>query len=192
MDFMLRNVRLAFPNLFEAKEYKPGDGRPRFDATFLIGPGSENDKAVRAAIKQEATNTYGQKAELLLKQWENNPNKYAYLNGDLKDYDGYAGMMYLSCHSKVKPATFDNVRDPDTGKAREIKSETEGRLYAGCYVNAKVSIYAQKGENAGIRASMSGIQFCRDGDAFSAGRPASADEFEALDDYGATGTDDLV
>ncbi len=190
MDFKLTNVRLAFPNLFEAKEFKPGDGKPRFDATFLIEPGSENDKAIRAAIATEAAAVFGAKATTFLKQWENNSNKHAYVSGDLKEYDGFAGMMSLACHSKVRPGVFDNVRDPATGKARAIVSAAEGKPYAGCFVNAKVSIYAQKGENPGIRASFTGVQFWADGDAFTAGRAASADEFDDLVE-GAT-ADDLV
>ena len=48
MKVKLSNVRLSFPQLFVAKEFKPGDGKPRFDATFLIVPGSANDKAMTA------------------------------------------------------------------------------------------------------------------------------------------------
>lgn len=191
MDLKLSNVRLSFPNLFEAKEFKPGDGKPRFDATFLVEPGSENDKAIRAAIAAEAAAVFGAKATALLRQWDGNNNKVAYCSGDLKqDYDGFAGMMYLACHSKVRPGVFDNVRDPATGKARVIRTSAEGRPYAGCFVNAKVSIYAQKGENPGIRASFSGVQFWADGVAFAGGATATADDFEDLVDGAAA--DDLV
>lgn len=177
MDVMLKDVRLSFPVLFTPKEYKPGDGKPRFSATFLIEPGSENDKAIEAAIEQAAAETFGAKAKALIASMRPQSNKFAYGDGDLKEYDGYEGMKYLACHAKVRPGVFDNIADPATGKARVITSEAEGRPYAGCYVNAKVSIYAQKGENPGIRASFTGIQFFRDGDAFSGAKPASADEF---------------
>ena len=51
MKLKLTNVRLAFPDLFEAKEFEAGDGKPRYSATFLVEPGSENDKAIRKAQK---------------------------------------------------------------------------------------------------------------------------------------------
>lgn len=58
-DFMtqkikLAGVRLSFPDLFKAVEFKTGDGKPRFNASFLVDPGSENDKKIKAAIAVEA------------------------------------------------------------------------------------------------------------------------------------------
>lgn len=172
-DIKLSNVRLSFPNLFVAKEYKTGDGKPRFDATFLIEPGSENDKIIQAEIKKEAEAVYGAKAAAHLEAFKGNANKMCYLNGDLKEYEGYAGMRYLACHAKTRPLVID--------RARNILTAQDPIPYAGCYVNTKVSIYAQKGENPGMRAAFSGVQFVADGDAFSAGGSASVDEFDALD-----------
>ena len=175
MKVKLEGVRLSFPDIWEAKEYEAGDGKPRYNATFLIEPGSANDKAIRAAIKHEATEAYKAKAPAFLKQWEGNPQKFAYLDGNTKEYDGYAGMMYLSCHRKAKdgrPAIVD--------RAKNQLQPADGKPYAGCYVNAVVDVYAQTGPNAGIRASFSAIQFTKDGDAFSAGTPANADEFDDL------------
>lgn len=181
-DFFIKDVRLSFPNLWKAKEFKPGDGKPRFDATFLVVPGSENAKKIHAAIAEAAGETYGAKADKMLAGMVGNGNKYCYLDGNLKDYDGYEGMMYLACHSRTRPSVFD--RDGKTPLA-----EDDGKPYGGCYVNAKVSIYAQAGENPGIRASFSGIQFVRDGDAFGGGRAAAAGEFE---DLGTAPAEDLA
>lgn len=180
MKLRLNNVRLAFPNLFEATEFKAGDGKARYDATFLVEPGSANDKAIKAAILTAATETYDKKAPALLKSFEGQSNKYCYLDGDTKEYDGFAGHMFLSCHRKEKdgaPSIFDRNKAP--------LKEADGKPYAGCYVNAIVEIFAQKGEFPGIRASFSGVQFFADGEAFSGSRAADADDFEDL----AEGTD---
>ena len=174
MDLKLTGVRLSFPDLFKAVEYQTGDGKFRFNATFLVAPGSANDKLIRDAIRKEADAAYGKKADSMLKAWENNANKFAYLDGNLKEYDGYEGMMYLACHTKTRPLILDENKNP--------LAEEDGKPYAGCYVNAVVSIYAQKGENAGIRASFSGVQFARNGDAFSAGKAATADDFDVVED----------
>ena len=171
----LKKVRLSFPNLWEPKEFKTGDGKPRFDATFLVEPGSDNDAAIKKAIVEAAKETYGAKWQAILKSMEGNSNKYAYLDGNLKEYDGYEGLMYLACHSKVRPYICD--RDPTVALAAD-----SGRPYAGCYVNATVEIYAQKGENQGIRASFTGVQFAADGDAFSAGKPATAGDFDTIEE----------
>lgn len=179
MAFRINNVRLSFPNIWKPVEFKPGDGRPRFDATFLVEPGSENDKKIRAAIEAAGKEVFADKWDKIKKGFEGNSNKYCYPDGDTKEYDGYEGMMYLSCHSKTKPAIYDRSPKKPDGTAN-LLTEEDGRPYSGCYVNATVEIYVQKGENPGVRGSFTGIQFARDGEAFSSGRPAVADDFEDL------------
>lgn len=174
MKVKLANVRLSFPDLFHAVEFKAGDGKPRYNATFLIVPGSENDKAIQAAIQAAATEVWGAKAASTHKSIAGQTNKYCYLDGNTKEYDGYEGMMYLACHAKARPLVIDRDKTPLTAE--------DGRPYAGCYVNATVEIYAQKGENTGMRASFTGVQFVKDGEAFGGGAPASPDEFEDLGD----------
>jgi hypothetical protein len=181
MKVKLSKVRLSFPDLFKAVEFKTGDGKPRYNATFLVEPGSANDTALKAAIEAAAAETYGTKAKANLKSFSGQTNKYCYLDGDTKDYDGYAGMTYLACHSKVRPLVIDRDKSPLT--------EQDGKPYAGCYVNATVEIYAQAGENPGIRASFTGVQFHSDGEAFGGGAPASTDDF---DDLGDSSDDDLA
>lgn len=178
MDIMLKDVRLSFPDLFEAVEYEKGDGKPRWNATFLIEPGSAADKAIRAAIKEEAKTQWKDKADAMLKSLENNGNKYCYLDGDTKTYDGYAGMMFLAAHRSavIKGRRQEPPLLLDNNKAK--LTEDTGRLYAGCYVNAKVSIYISGAPNVGVRCSFSAVQFWRDGDAFSANKP-NEDGFEA-------------
>lgn len=171
---VLKNVRLSFPVLWEPKEFKAGDGKPRYSATFLVEPGSANDKAIRAAVKTEADAKYGKKADVFLKSIENNSNKFCYLNGDLKEHDGYEGLFYLATHRQATsgaPAIVDRDKTP--------LDQNSGKPYGGCYVNASIDIYAQAGENPGIRAGLVAIQFYADGDAFT-GSPATADDFDDL------------
>ena len=178
-DFILKDVRLSFPTLWEALEYQKGDGRPRWSAVFLLQPGSDNDKLIRAHIAASAKATFGDKWESALKGIWGQNNKCCYMEGDRKAYDGYAGTMALSTHraaitgkgSKQSPPLI-LLRDKSPAAA------DGGKPYAGCYVNAKVSIYCTKGENQGVRASFSVVQFWRDGDAFGAAAP-TADGFDA-------------
>ena len=182
---VLRNVRLSFPDLWIAKEFKAGDGRPRYSATFLVEPGSDNDKNIRAAIRAEAELEWGKKAEAMLKSVESHSGKFCYLDGNLKDYDGYEGMFYLAAH-RQKNQGAPKVVDKDKS---ELQAD-DGKPYAGCYVNGSVDIYVQTGEFPGVRASLIAVQFAADGDAFSSA-PATADDFEDLssddeteDDFG--------
>lgn len=59
---------------------------------------------------------------------------------------------------------------------------SDGRPYSGCYVNAKVQIWAQKDKYVGVRCTLVSVQFVKDGDAFGGGGPATADGFEAVED----------
>ena len=194
MKVKLSNVRLSFPQLFVAKEFKTGDGKPRYDATFLIVPGSANDKAIRDAIEAEGLAKLDKKWASFKASNERNANKWAYLDGNAKEYDGYADHWYLACHSKVPPGIYTHrvhngkvctitqsggVFQPDAfGKMQPVEVDFQPVVpYAGCYVNATVDVYLQTGENPGLRGGFTGVQFFADGDAFSAGGAASPDEF---------------
>jgi hypothetical protein len=187
-DFIIEG-RLSFPDLWDPVEFKPGDDRPRWNATILVEPGSASDKAVNAAIKKAAETEWKDKAASKLKEYAGQKNQYCYLSGDLRDYEGYAGMMALSAHRNAKtrnggaaprPAIIDRDTSPLTAD--------DGKPYAGCYVKAKVSIYCQSGENPGVRASFSVIQFVKDGDAFSGSAPSVA----GFEDLGAPADEEAL
>jgi hypothetical protein len=172
---ILKKVRLSFPDLFEAKDYQDNK-KFRYSAAFLITPGSENDKAIQAAILAEAKAKYD-KNPGQIEGWRSNPNKFCYTPGELKQYDGYAGMMALSSHryqEQGRPGVFDKNKAP--------LSADDGKPYAGCYVNAVVEIWAQDGKNAGMRCGLVSVQFDSDGDAFSSGTRPSDDDFEDITD----------
>nr|WP_175800891.1 ssDNA-binding protein [Burkholderia anthina] len=188
----LKNVRIAFIDDLRHAAQFDGQGAFRYSATFLVQPGSENDKIVNAAINEAAADAWGKKAEAMLAGFRGNVNKFCYIDGNTKpDYEGFEDMFYLSSHRKQddgRPLLLDMYADPATGKpARLIDQSTgewlpgkEGRIYAGCYVNATIDIYAQTKNYPGIRASLKGVQFAGDGDSFSGARRASDDEFDAV------------
>lgn len=206
MKVKLNDVRISFIDaLWTAKEFKAGDGKPRYSATFLIEPGSANDKAIRAAINQEGTAQFGAKWPAIKKGFEGQTNKCAYQDGALKDYDGYQDRWYLAAHNKARPLVLNRtpwlvgedgkpVMNAAGQKEPNLIKESDGILYAGCYVNATVDIYVQRGENPGIRASVTAVQFFRDGDSFGGGTRASADDFDDLGEGADAGdfTDDLA
>ena len=174
-EVKLKDVRLSFPDLFTAKDYQ-GNGKFRYSATFLIVPGSENDKLIQAAILAAAKEEYGKDAGQI-EAWRGNPQKFCYTPGSLKKYDGYEGMMALSTHryaTQGRVGVYNRDLTPLT--------EADGKPYGGCYVNARVEIWAQGGKNAGIRGGLVSVQFVRDGDAFSGATKPSADDFELIEE----------
>lgn len=174
MQMLLANVRLAFPVLFEAKTVN-GEGEPAFSASFLLHPDDPQVAAVKAAIDDVAKAKWGAKTDAVMKELRAK-DRLALHDGDLKaNYAGFEGMMFVAARSKLKPLVIDQGRRPLVA--------ADGRPYAGCYVNAQIELYAQD-NNYGkrVNASLLGVQFVRDGDAFAGGAPATPEAFPDMTD----------
>jgi hypothetical protein len=172
MRISLKNVRLAFPSLWEAKTFN-GEGEPAYSASFLIDPNDPQMKIVDDAINAVAKEKWGAKADATLKSLRAGDKLFVH-DGDLKSqYDGFAGMKYISARNKVRPLVVDRDVAPLV--------EADGKIYAGCYVNVSLDLWVQDNSfGKRINASLRGVQFNRDGDAFAGGGAASEDEFDNL------------
>lgn len=182
MKIKLENVRLAFPQLFEAKSVN-GEGEPAFSASFLMDPSHPSVAALRAAFETLGKEKWGAKWPAVKKEIEAK-DRTALHDGDTKSsYGGFEGNLFVSARSKTRPLVIDRDRSPLTN--------SDGKPYAGCYVNASVELWCQD-NNYGkrINASLRGVQFVRDGEAFAGGGAASEDDFDDITE-GAT-ADDLV
>lgn len=171
MEIKLRGVRLSFPDLFEPRAFQQGD-TPKYKATFLVPKGSPQAKEIEAAIVETAKAKWPKDYQKVLASIKGNANKFCWQDGDNKSYDGYEGMMAISASNKARPSVFDRDRSPLT--------KDDGKPYAGCFVNAIIDLFAYENTGKGVAASLSGVQFFKDGEAFSGGRPASADAFDDL------------
>lgn len=180
---ILTDVRLAFPDLFEAKAFvdpKTGkQGEPQFAATFLIDRSNpETRKVIEAEEARVAKEKWGAKSEAILTEIRAN-NRGAIKNGELKaSYDGFPGNDFIAANNKVRPMVVNRNGAP--------VAMSDGVVYAGCYGVGHVVLWAQ--DNAfgkRINANVTGFQFMRDGDSFGGGPPpSSADEFENLGEGG--------
>lgn len=186
MEVKLKEVRIAFPKLFEAKAV--GDGNSKYySAAFPIDPTSENHTKLEEAIAVAAKGEWGEKWKTVLETirekgdigYKHKPLK----NGEGDVYDGFQGMNSLNAsrrEDKGRVKVYDrNPRNPDGSE--NLLTATSGRPYAGCYVNVLVEVWAQNNKNGKrINAELKAVQFVRDGDAFGSGAPASADDFDDL------------
>lgn len=173
MKIKLNNVRLAFPELFEPTQVS-GQGAFKYRGNFLI-PKSRTDliEEIKAGIKHVIGEKWGNKdIDKIYNSICNNPNRFCLRDGDSKEYDGYAGNLYLSASNKSRPLVIDRNTSPLTAQ--------DGRPYSGCYVNATVEFYGYDNNGKGVSASLRGVQFSRDGDAFTGGGVASVEEFDDL------------
>ena len=177
MQIILKNVTIAYPQLFEAREFKKGDGRPRWSATFLIEKGSDNDKAIMAAIEAVAKDSFGPKHAQMLKSIEGVKQQMCYIDGDRKG-ESFAGRMVLSCHRQMKTKAGDNKPPLVIGRDKQPVVDP-GKVFSGCTVNARVDFWGQTGENPGMRCSFDVVQYVQDGDPI--GTVVTADGFDALE-----------
>lgn len=173
MKIRLNNVRLAFPALFEAKTFQ-GEGAPAFSAAFILGADHPQLEQIKAAIEKVGSEKWGAKWPQIKKTIEAK-DALAFRSGDLKtEYEGFEGNFYVSARNKTRPAVFD--RDSKTRLEQE-----DGKPYAGCYVNAAIEFWAQDNSfGKRINASLSGVQFFRDGEAFAGGGVATEADFDDL------------
>lgn len=173
---VLRDVRIAFiQQLWEAGQYE-GKGDFSHSAKFFMAPDSQSRKDTDAAILKEAKETYGDKFASKLKEFEFNALKFPFLDGDRKEkWNGAAGNWVLTAKRSQKSGAPKVVN-----RDRSELKESDGVLYAGCFVNSTVEIYAQKSPNDGIRCSLINVQFVKKGDSFGGASAATVSDLDDL------------
>lgn len=191
---VLKNVRLSFPHLFEPTA-SIENGPKKFRAAFLMDPetesGQANIKKVKAAMDKAALGVWKtkEKADKIrakldsdrsgLRDGDDCTNK----EGDV--YAGYEGMKVLGATNGRKPKVLR--RDKSV-----IDSTESAEIYAGCYVNAVVSVWATNSEKHGgngIFATLEIVQYAKAGEPFGA---AELDEDDYLEDMGDEDDDDMI
>ena len=185
MKISLKKVRLSFPDLFEASAIN--DGEPRFGACFIIEPGSANAKAIDAEIERCGSEKWQKEWTGIKKALESKDKmcfrKSEKLNASGVVYGGFEDKHWIQASNKSRPVIVDRDKSPLV--------QADGKPYSGCYVNATVDLWAQDNSfGKRINATLLGVQFDSDGDAFSGGEKGSADDFDDLGE--GAGEDDLV
>lgn len=173
MKVTLKGVRLSFPTLFQPKGFQGGDeGDKKFSAVFLLD--KETDKKQIAALQKVIDKVAEEK-------W---PKKLPKLKGTcLKDgeekedeYDGYDDtIMFVPASTSKRPPVVDKDLTPI--------AESDDKIYAGCYVNATIDVWAQDNQyGKRVNAQLRAVQFFKDGEAFGAAPVNAEDEFQAIED----------
>lgn len=166
----LNNVRLSFPNLFVAKAIEEGK-EPKYGCTLLLDSKTHAKEITQLEhmIDRVALDFFKKKVTL---------KNVCLRDGNEKpEMEGYGdGIMFVPARCDKRPPVVDRDLSP-------LAAE-DGKIYAGCYVNTTIRLYAYdhpkggKGVSAGLRA----VQFVKDGDSFGAGPVNAENEFESLMD----------
>jgi hypothetical protein len=179
MKLIMKNVRMAFPSIWE-----PFEDGGKFNVKAILPKNHPQLPELEAAMLKVAQEKWGAKADAVLKALKA-ADKTCIHNGDAKtDWEGFEGNFYISASNKVRPSVFDRDKSPLV--------EADGVIYSGCMFDLNMEIWAQDNEfGKRLNATLRGVRFRADGDRFSGGgsAPAEADEFE--DDISAP-DDDLA
>ena len=166
---MLRNVRLAFPQLFTPSAFDDNQ-EPRYQATLLIPNGDPQIEKLHAEALAVAQGKWGAKWDTIKGMVT---RRYLRDGSEKPAYDGFQGHVFVSANNKKRPTVIDRDRSPLVAQ--------DGKPYGGCFVNASVEIWAQDNKyGKALNASLLGVQFVRDGDSFGGSRVADASEFDDL------------
>lgn len=193
--------RGAFLRLDKPKKFDE-HGEDRWEATALLDPASPKGlEGIKLVIKNASIvskEAYNGVVPLALRKLaaqfipgasapdpkaKDDGIEVAFYDGDVKEYDGFAGMFVVPMHnSKMKPAIANR-------KGVSVDPGEEQFPYSGSYDYFSLTIWAQVGETQKkygkrLGVNLRGVQFAADGEAFGQGDIAAEEEFAALEDEG--------
>ena len=166
----LKSVRLSFPSLFQAASFN-GESTGKYEATFVL---DKKDHAKEISTIQAQIDT------LMKETFKGRipADKICFKDGDESGREGFEGKMTIKASTKKRPLVIDRDKSPIT--------EDDDKVYAGCYVNAIISLWAQSNAyGKRINAQLDGVQFVRDGEPFGDGG-ITVNAFDAFGDDDAT------
>lgn len=156
-------TRLSFPSLFRTAKFGEED-TGKYEATFVL------DKVKHAKeIDQIKAAISALMAENKIKVPS---DKLCLKDGDESGRPEFEGAYTIKASTKKRPVVIGKDRAPIT--------EDDNVIYAGCFVNAIMSLWFQNNQfGKRVNAQLDGVQFAADGEPFGdAG--VSVDEFASF------------
>lgn len=178
---LIKNARLSFPSIFKPSAFEAGQTE-KYSGTFILDPGHPQTTAIAEEMSRVAVEKWGDATGKLpnglveiLKQKPCVRKNETKVNKSGDPMSGFEpGGVFFNASNSLKPTAIDQYGNEIT--------EASGKIYAGCRVNVVVDFWAQDNKfGRRINASLGGIQFHADDEAFGGGRPASVSEFELAD-----------
>ena len=162
----MQAVRICWPNLFSTALFG-GEDTGKYDSTFIL------DKKDHAETIKEIEQAI---ALITKEKWKGkslSEDRICLKDGDDTDREEYQNAYTIKAATKQKPLVIDRDKRP--------LSEDDNVIYAGCYVNAIVTLWAQNNQfGKRINASLEGVQFVRDGEPLGGGG-VDVDEFDVFE-----------
>lgn len=162
----IASARLSFPSLFQTEKFGVDD-TGKYACTFVLDKVEHADLIADIKSKIDGLMKNELKAKIP-------SDKICLKDGDDLGRPEFEGKMTVKASTKRRPLVINRDKSPVT--------EDDNVIYAGCYVNGIISLWAQNNQfGKRINASLDGVQFARDGEPFGTGGIA-ADEFDDFED----------
>jgi len=188
MKIKIKNVRLSFNDLFQAKAFQGGEAK--YSGTFICSDestvtvdGVTSPHAKLHDICENLLKAKFGKAPAKVENWLYNKADGSGTRGEFTNEDGeyWAGFTadtwYISANKKEalclngKMNVVDQLRAPLTANS--------GRIHSGVFVNVVIDAYAYENTRGkGITASLEGVQLLRSGEAMGMTVINAVDDFD--------------
>jgi hypothetical protein len=163
-------VRFSYVHVFEPQAAE-GSDKEKYSVSIIIPKEDKKtldkiDKAIELALENGKAKFGGKIPKGL---------KMPLRDGDEeRDDEAYAGSMFLSANSMIKPGIVDENLDPIMDK---------DEFYSGCYGRASINFYAfNVGGNKGIACGLNNLQKLEDGERLGGSISSAQDDFGSTDD----------
>ena len=169
---LIKDARVSFPHLFKRPTIQGQEGK--CGCVLMLEPERH------AGTIQKVQKEMEELRKSALKNQKVPSDKRCLRDGDDKGRAEYEGYVVLSDNSRTRPYVIDF-----DGRT-QIENEEDCHIYAGCYVNAKIRLWAQDNKyGKRLNAELVSIQFLRDGEPLD-GRVSveeAASGFDTVNDY---------
>lgn len=180
-NLLLKNVRLAYPHLFEPTE-NTYNHKVEYSVQVVLQENDPQVKVVQDYMKTiyEAKFSDPAKAKKAMDRAADSRNtRFFHHNADEHYY--YFNVKRPGGPNDPKPRLFDidkRLLDPNNPQDR-------AKIYGGCFADVLVNGYIYQHANTGMSGQLLGVRWRGDGEPFVVTKQATADDFEDLADTGA-------
>ena len=170
---ILKNVRCSYPRV-HTPELNKFSNRSEYSITVLIQKDDPQLEALKATMRLV---------------WE---KKFGPVNGPkkMKSALDSKNTRFLHFDDELDCYRINLKRKESDGapmildRAKNELAESSGKPYGGCYINVSFDLWVYDKQSTGTSATLTGVQFVKDGEPFGGSSQPSESDFEDLSDDG--------
>jgi len=164
--------RGAFMSVFHPESPMDGSsGEPKYQVMMLFDEKHVDISELKNLVDLVGREKFGARWEKISKD----PSfKNPFRDGDLVEWEGFAGMKFAKASSNYAPGIIDSSRVT-------ISDGDVPGAYSGAYYRATIGAYAYDNASRGVSFQLNNLQKLSDGEPFGGSRVEAEDEFDAFD-----------